>query len=209
MIFYRIIPSYNYTIDVDTKNGKETLISILMIDTVLMCGNSPYEGPGQPMFASLEAKHAAADYWSDFEQRLATIASSSVPYIIVSGHFPVWSIAEHGPTKCLVERLRPLLHKYNVSAYFCGHDHNLQHIRDDYLGHTVDYVVSGASNFIDDNTTHIDSIPPKSLQFNWADKSKVVNGGFVMAQATRQNITLTFYETTGKTLYQTVIRPRF
>lgn len=50
----------------------------------------------------------------------------SAPYLLVSGHFPVYSVAEHGPTKCLVERLRPLLHQYRATAYLCGHDHNLQ-----------------------------------------------------------------------------------
>ena len=44
----------------------------------------------------------------------------------MAGHFPVWSVAEHGPTGCLVDRLKPLLEHYTVSAYINGHDHNLQ-----------------------------------------------------------------------------------
>ena len=47
-------------------------------------------------------------------------------YLIVAGHYPVFSVAEHGPTQCLLDRLLPLLYKYHVSAYFCGHDHNIQ-----------------------------------------------------------------------------------
>ncbi len=40
------------------------------------------------------------------------ILAQKYPYIIVAGHFPVWSIAEHGPTKYIVNQLKPLLHKY-------------------------------------------------------------------------------------------------
>jgi tartrate-resistant acid phosphatase type 5 len=204
----RILPSFNYTVDVKPKQSPDDLISIMMIDTVIMCGNSPYEGVGDPKFGSIEEKLLADDYFKDFEERLKAIAQTRVPYILVAGHFPVWSIAEHGPTPCLVDKLRPLLHKYNVSAYFSGHDHNLQHIQDTYLGQKVDYIVSGCSNFIDESTQNLPAIPPNSLRFHWAAQSIVVNGGFNLVSATKHNMTVTFYETTGKALYQTIVYPR-
>lgn len=203
------MPSFNYTVDVEINNGEEKLMTLMMVDTVLLCGNGDDGRGEQPRFETVEDELRSADYFSDFEKRLASVSASPVPYIIVSGHHEVWSAGEVGPITCLVDRLRPLLHKYNVSAYFCGHDHNMQHLEDDYLGHTVEYVVSGASNTVDANLTHVDSVPPKSLKFAWIDKSQILNGALVVAQASRENITLTYYETTGKALYQTVIRPRF
>lgn len=179
-----------------------------MIDTVIMCGNSPSQGYGQPLYESLMAKKIANDYFKDFEERLSKIAQTKVPYIIVAGHFPVWSISSHGPTQCLVDKLRPLLHKYNVSAYLAGHDHTLQHIQDTYLDHTVDYIVTGASNFVEASQVNLPKIPPNSLKFYWSDKSSVVDGGLNLIVANKDNMTITFFETNDKELYQTVIYPR-
>ena len=45
---------------------------------------------------------------------------------MVAGHFPIWSVGTMGPTYCLLEKLKPMLEKYGVNAYLCGHDHDLQ-----------------------------------------------------------------------------------
>jgi len=62
----------------------------------------------------------------------------------------VWSVAEHGPTKELVKDLKPIMERYGVDAYFCGHDHNMQHIRDT----GVEYFVVGAGHLIDPSEEH-------------------------------------------------------
>lgn len=180
-----------------------------MVDTVLLCGMGDDDDGQQPRFESEEDARRASDYFDALEKRLAAVAVTRVPYIIVSGHHEVWSIGHVGPVQCLVDRLRPLLHTYNVTAYFCGHEHDMQYLRDDYLGSSVGYVVSGAANFVDPNATHTDSVPPGSLKFYWADKTEILKGSFVVAQASRRNITLTYIDTDGKSLYQTYLYPRF
>ena len=62
-----------------------------------------------------------------------TMKDSTADWLLVCGHYPginntnsvmylcffnhiVWSISEHGPTKELVDNLRPMLIKYNASA---------------------------------------------------------------------------------------------
>ena len=44
-------------------------------------------------------------------------------WLLVAGHYPIYSVGEHGDTSELKSYLQPLLQKYNVHAYFCGHDH--------------------------------------------------------------------------------------
>ena len=65
----------------------------------------------------------------------------------------VWSIDNHGPTQVLVDCLRPLLIKYKVTAYFCGHDHTMQHIHEE--DSSVEYFVSGAGHSINPSQTHV------------------------------------------------------
>lgn len=205
------MPSYNYTIDVKLNNAdNKTFVRFIMIDTVTMCGNNGYDWETRPpVFASKEDMLKSQAYFDGIEEELQKLETEYVPYVIVSGHFPVWSISEHGPTQCLVDKLRPLLHKYNVSAYFCGHDHNLQHLSDTYLDQTVEYMVIGASNFVQNSTAHAKDVPANSLKYYWGAGDGIINGGQALVRANPQNLTFTFVETNGKDLYQKVLYPRF
>ena len=62
----------------------------------------------------------------------------------------VWSVGHHGPTDILVEKLNPLLLKYQVAAYFSGHDHDMQHINDS----NVQYILSGAGHLVESSQKH-------------------------------------------------------
>lgn len=155
-------------------------------------------------------------------------------YLLVGGHYPVYSVAEHGSTKCLVDRLFPLLHKYKVQAYLSGHDHNLQHIQTNARNWTTEYLVVGAANFIEDSQIHLNTIPSKfgntisltlcnterrlcnafpfcssvegSLKYYWADTLKL--GGFGVFQVDRDVMTFRFVDAqTGQALHGLSIEP--
>lgn len=206
-----VLPAFNYSIDIALPT-KQDLIKIVMIDTVLMCGNSGYDWDyDQPKFSSLRDQIKSNDYFDALDKELRDIYNGPyVPYVLVAGHFPVWSVAEHGPTACLVNKLRPLLHKYKVSAYLCGHDHNIAHISDTFMDSRVEYVVTGAAGYIQNTTDHLNAVPPNSLKFFWGGKGKngLVNGAFALFEASPLNLTMTFFESDGKSLYNTVIQPR-
>jgi tartrate-resistant acid phosphatase type 5 len=105
--------------------GKEQpLATVLAIDTNLkeISGRKPKDG--QKSYGSL-TKEEAKEQWKWLEDELT---KPRAPFTIVMGHHPVYSNGAHGDTKTLVKQLGPLLEKHKVHAYFCGHDHDLQHL---------------------------------------------------------------------------------
>lgn len=210
------MPNYNYTIDVMTLSGQKNLVSIVMIDTIKLCGNTAFSlnpfitvDDITPRFASVKEHNMAALYLIDLENKLKAISATEVAYILVGGHFPVYSVASHGSTKCLIDNLMPLLHKYRVSAYLAGHDHNLQHISHTYLNATVEYMVSGANSVNTVSLKNLKSLPtPDSLKFRWPTVNELILGGFLMIQASESNMTVNFYKANGNLLYQKIIEPR-
>ena len=75
--------------------------------------------------------------------------NSTIKLLMTTPH-AVWSVAEHGPTDVLVKTLKPMMEKTGVTAYFCGHDHNMQHLNDS----GIDYYVVGAGHLTDPSMAH-------------------------------------------------------
>jgi tartrate-resistant acid phosphatase type 5 len=63
------------------------------------------------------------------------------PWTLAFGHHPLYSNGPHGDSAELIAAWLPLFQKYGVAAYFCGHDHDLQHL--EFEGVSTSFVVSG------------------------------------------------------------------
>uniref|UniRef100_A0A915KBB5 Tartrate-resistant acid phosphatase type 5 n=1 Tax=Romanomermis culicivorax TaxID=13658 RepID=A0A915KBB5_ROMCU len=223
-----IFPKPYYMIKYQTIDGID--IDIIVIDTVILCGNTvdgkfdstwrflistfnnlTPDGPSDPK--------AADDQWQWIEDQLN---KSRAHYLFVAGHYPVYSIADHGPTKCLIEKLDPLMQKFKVTAYISGHDHNLQHLQIDSQGSTINYVLSGSGAFSTKSTEHAKYVPPKSSRFvypsgaSWLGKlfdvgktGLFTDGGFVSVAVDQKSAVFDFLSGEKKLLYRFEASPRF
>ncbi|KAK9904250.1 hypothetical protein WJX75_007708 [Coccomyxa subellipsoidea] len=70
------------------------------------------------------------------------LARSTAEWKIVVGHHPILSDLHEYPEVGVA--LKPLMDRYGVHAYLCGHEHNLQHLHVD--AESTHYVVSGGGS---------------------------------------------------------------
>ena len=101
----------NFSLQTFSVPGTSVSVQIVFIDTIILTGvtnryNKRAVPPG-PM-SVLEAERE----WEWIE---STLQQSTADWLIVAGHYPVWSAGSHGPTPDLVERLKPMLERYNVN----------------------------------------------------------------------------------------------
>ena len=82
----------------------------------------------------------------DISQQLSwlesVLANAKEDWIIVAGHHPIYAYTpkEESERADMRKRLEPLLDRYGVDMYFCGHIHNFQHIQP--ADSKVDYLVN-------------------------------------------------------------------
>ncbi|KAM8973698.1 tartrate-resistant acid phosphatase type 5 [Pelodytes ibericus] len=181
-----------------TIPGTNTSVLLILLDTVSLCGNSDDFLTGQPG-GPIDEK-VSRDQLDWLETKLSR---SKEQYLLVVGHYPVWSIAEHGPTHCLVHHVEPMLRKYKVTAYLSGHDHNLQYLQDD-AG--IGYILSGAGNFMQNSRRHKHKVPNGYLRFYEGEAETM--GGFVYVVLTPKEMNITYVQSGGKSTFQTSLYPR-
>eukprot|EP00386_Alphamonas_edax_P014479 GDKI01044470.1.p1 GENE.GDKI01044470.1~~GDKI01044470.1.p1 ORF type:complete len:499 (-),score=124.43 GDKI01044470.1:46-1473(-) len=82
----------------------------------------------------------------EFIEASLSMAARLADWIVVVGHYPMYSSGAHGDTQVLKAELLPLLQKYKVDMYTYGHDHHLELLRENIDGDVNDitYVLSGA-----------------------------------------------------------------
>lgn len=170
-------------------------VQFVMIDTVVLSGNchvadSELELAGNKLPGPADTQLAGSQMqWIE-----ETLNASKAEYVVVAGHYPVYSICEHGPTSSLVDNLKPLLERFKVSAYMNGHDHCAEHID---IGDGVQYHTIGSAHENNDDTSHKDSIPHHSLKFHTGKG----DGGFAAVKVDSDGMVVSHYNGDGTLLY--------
>ena len=84
-------------------------LDVIFIDTVDLSGSGVTSNEEDPRYydkLAFRPKAAAATQWDWIEEQLK---ASTADYLIVAGHYPMYSVCQHGPTSNLINNLRPLL----------------------------------------------------------------------------------------------------
>ena len=187
--------------DASTGEVGAATLKVINIDTCTLCGFAHYTDPltGEqysPKGSELPGPHDqsfADDQMAWIEDQLQ--GASGAEYIIVAGHYPVYSICEHGPTSCLVSQLKPLLEKYEVSAYLNGHDHCQEHIE----VNNIAYHTMGSAHVNDPSTAHKSAIPDGSLKFHVGTSDG--KGGFGIISIDGEGLHAQHVTASGKVIY--------
>jgi phosphodiesterase/alkaline phosphatase D-like protein len=170
-------------------------VQFVMIDTVVLSGNCHVENSDDELAGNKlpgPADSALADSQMQWIEK--TLNASKAEYVVVAGHYPVYSICEHGPTSDLVDHLKPLLERYKVSAYMNGHDHCAQFID---VGDGVQYHTIGSAHENNPDTSHKGSIPAGSLKFHTGKG----DGGFSAVKVDSNGMAIEHRDGDGTLLY--------
>lgn len=168
-----VAPYYTFVQPIDSVTG----IRFVVLDTQSLIDG--YNGFSDVIIADSIAQYA----W--FKE---TLRLNTEKWVVVIGHHPVYSASTfHGDTPEMNVLVKPLLNKYNVDFYICGHDHHFEHARD---GNYTDYIVTGTGGYV------------RAIGSNEHTVYSLSSLGFTYISASREKMKLYFITSDGKMAYQ-------
>ena len=202
-----VFPDYNYVITKTVNGGQSSVtLEIIMIDTQHIAGYFDCNRNDQDYPEDIQP-HLQEKALSFIESKLA---NSSADYLLVAGHYPVFSACSNGNTQVLIEKLDPLMKRYGVTAYLSGHEHCQFH----YNFENFDYLLTGNGNGCCYGSEEKKNLPEGGkLQYLLADDkdysgSSGVNGGFASFDIGEEDMIVRMHIESGETLYETKLLPR-
>eukprot|EP01041_Mallomonas_annulata_P000627 gene627-1214_t len=183
-----------------TVPNTTTTLDIIFIDTNLI---APEETYMTSTTSGITEAQQSARRTAQLECMESYLAQSEASYLIVAGHYPIFSTGKNSPgdMTSMVEAVYPLLEKYNVDMYLCGHDHILEHL--EYTtasGSKMDFIISGAGGKPEHQLTHGIS-SDANMMFAAA------TGGFAFFEITTNEMIVKLLDYTGSVIYQ-MTRPQ-
>lgn len=119
-----------------------------------------------------------------------TLASAKEDWVVVVGHHPIYADTSKSESERLdMQRtVDPILRKYKVPMYICGHIHNFQHIVKD--NSSVDYIVNSSGSL---SRTKVNAI----------DGTQFVSGdpGFSILSVSKHKLSLSMLDKNGNVIY--------
>lgn len=175
-----VMPSRYYT-KVETVNDS-TSIRLVFVDTAPMIDKYRNNNEEYP-------DACKQDYKDQLHFIDSVLSVSTEKWKVVIGHHPVYAqtLKDEDERTDMQVRLDPLLRKYKVDFYVCGHIHNFQHIKK--KKSPVDYIVNSSAS---------GSRPVEAIEGTQFCSGK---SGFALCSATYSDLTLTFIDVSGNPIY--------
>jgi len=175
-----VMPARYYTMV--KKVDATTSIRLIFIDTAPLIGKYRNDSINYPDVCK-------QDYKAQLHFIDSVLTVSTEKWKVVIGHHPIYANTtknEEERTDMQI-RLDPILRKYNVDFYICGHIHNFQHIKQ--KDSPIDYFVNSSASLSR-------PIEATTGTLFTSDKS-----GFSVCKATSKILSITFVNALGESIY--------
>ncbi|MBP8602227.1 MAG: metallophosphoesterase [Bacteroidaceae bacterium] len=180
-----VMPDRYYTKTIIPEEGDEdeySTVKVFFIDTTPLIDKYYEEGDTYPDVFDQDTVRQLR--WLEEE-----LANSTETFKIVIGHHPIYvSEKKRVDEQSLIEKLDPLLRKYNVDLYVAGHSHTFQHLTKP--GTNVNYVVNASASL------GREPIKGPDTQFCASDE------GFSVVSVGKDKFKVTFINYLGNPIHQ-------